>query len=206
MTLKCSTTSALSPSSKPSDSFAQKNNNDTSSRPMYREKNGDEVFTGIALRGEHQRVKLDDPMCVDLENGAGHNMSNREFNTEMCHYDGSPEDLDLMEVVLKDFSDKLDFEDRQDNEFQVKFPFELPHNPRNKLQIRARDEVKVVAQGPSGSPFDERFWVQVVSVTATGMVTGFSKNNLHGLDVHENDKLAFPITNVLGVIRGVNWD
>ena len=52
----------------------------------------------------------------------------------------------------------------------------------------------------------ERFWVHVISVTATGMVTGISCATLNCFDLADGDMLAFSITRILGVKHGEHWN
>lgn len=182
---------------------------------IWRSKKGVNVFTGIA-RDAHEEllIKLDDP-SGPLD-GPGHIMTTEEFFTECYHYDGAPsiaESLPIHDVsdLLQDFQHKpSDFSDRQDDLFDVKYPF-----GRRLPCVRSDDYVKVatlrVVEGDKGSvTVRERFWVQVVSVTATGMVTGIACATLKssgpdGFKIQENDFLAFPLTRCLGVKKGMHW-
>ncbi len=82
-----------------------------------------------------------------------------------------------------------------------------------KLDIRAGDDVRVLVDGtlppgsrfgPPGMAFIERMWVEVVSVTSFGMITGTprvpAKDAMSYLANTDKVKLlSFPITCVIGV-------
>lgn len=82
-----------------------------------------------------------------------------------------------------------------------------------KLDIRARDLVRVLVDGtlppgsrfgPPGMAFIERMWVEVVSVTSFGMITGTprvpAKDAMSYLaNTDKVTLLSFPITCVIGV-------
>lgn len=127
-------------------------------------------------------------------------------------------------VGLLDFRDKpSDFTDSQESEFDAKYP-----HRRGRLQVKAGDCVKVIAAGftlpaelreedPDSplnmaahtshvSPFREKLWVQVISVTVFGMITGISSHELSYCKIRpQAGYLAFPVSAVVGMIRGGNW-
>lgn len=178
---------------------------------MWRKYKGKEIFMGIVHlpRDEDdddaaplKLVKLNDPEG-ELD-GPGHLMDDGEFLTECHHYNPPSErKLDIKENLgLMDFSSKPSaFYDSQEGEFHVKYPFgtRIP-------QVRNGDSVRVVKTGKiHGIPFVERFWVQVLSLTSFGVVTGISMNTLNSMDVKEDDLVAFPITCVVGMKQGQHW-
>ena len=134
---------------------------------------------------------------------------------------------------LVDFSHKPPhFIDKKHAEdvFDIKYPFPdglkpeggriIIQNERDsglprwaKLDIRARDLVRVLVDGtlppgsrfgPPGMAFIERMWVEVVSVTSFGMITGIPrvppKDAMSFLaNTNKVKLLSFPITCVIGV-------
>lgn len=203
---------------------------------LWRARNGKDTFMGIVqlpfydVDADPVFFKLDDPKG-DLE-GPGHEMSTDEFLTECMHYDNFSAGLEftllplmrpnniLAPVKLVDHlalhanggvgvvsfkSKPQDFTDSQDDEFQEKYPD----------AVRAGDTVKIVACGlyesddeeeDGPNPFLERFWVDVISVTSFGMVTGVSCNDLKYCNIsQETGLLAFHKSAVLGVKHGRNW-
>lgn len=192
---------------------------------MWRKKSGTEWFMGIVCYdGGNRLVKLDRP-SGELD-GPGHEMDDGEFMSECFHYDsfvlrhseferqvGLPPKMDGLN--LTDFAGKPQyFTDQEDHRFTVKYPHGVapPANRRRTVgptpQIRNGDRVKVVSVGITvrgGFPYRERFWVQVLSVTATGMVTGYCRNKLNSGIAQEDELIAFPVTRVLGVIHEDRW-
>jgi len=113
---------------------------------------------------------------------------------------------------LQDFSIKpRGYIDQEDDHFTIKYPHGIPPPAYRRLigptpQIRNGDRVKVVSVGTvRGIPYRERFWVQVLSVTATGMVTGYCLNKLNSGIAREDELIAFPVTCVLGVTHEDRW-
>ncbi|CAB9516837.1 expressed unknown protein [Seminavis robusta] len=77
-------------------------------------------------------------------------------------------------------------------------------------QIRAGDLVKVILYDRAhGRSMMARVWIEVISVTATGWITGLSCETLPIFGIKRSfaavDLLAFQTTHVLGVIHGENW-
>jgi hypothetical protein len=78
--------------------------------------------------------------------------------------------------------------------------------------VRAGDSVKVGACGdlmlPSGETkhYREAFWAFVVSVSSLGFVTAVSKSTLHTGVLKEKDLFCFPLTSIIGMTKGENWN
>mmetsp|Transcript_2958 Transcript_2958/g.3513 ORF Transcript_2958/g.3513 Transcript_2958/m.3513 type:complete len:397 (-) Transcript_2958:220-1410(-) len=83
-----------------------------------------------------------------------------------------------------------------------------PYSRNPPPLVRSEDGVLVVADRsmqPLPYPIRERFWVDVVSVTSSGIVTGVSRATLHHFDVKRGDWVYFPIWSVLDVEHGQYW-
>ena len=112
-------------------------------------------------------------------------------------------------------------------DFDVRFPFPdglKPVGGRIKIQnekgprwanfdVRARDDVKVMiagtiqpgsSAGPAGIGFTESMWVDVVSITSFGMISGIPRVPVEAAMSYLANKekanmISFPITCVIGV-------
>ena len=192
----------------------------SSPQAMYRttRPGGDEWFMGIvSYNGSQRLVKLNDP-AGELDS-PGHDMEDLEFLTECFHYGGStyPAEfppLQMDGLFLRDFADKpADYVDSQQDDFDLKYPHGISNTHRRRHvgptpQIRNGDRVRLMAQReifPGMPPARERFWAQVISLTAFGMVTAICCNDLNSIDVRDDDFIAFPVTRIIGVKHGENW-
>lgn len=134
---------------------------------------------------------------------------------------------------LVDFSHKppeyFDMKYAEDK-FDVKYPFPdglKPVGGSIKIQngrdsglprwanfdVRAHDDVRVLVagvlppgspKGPAGMPFTEKMWVDVISITSFGMITGIPRVPVEDAMGYLANKdkaklLSFPITCVVGV-------
>ena len=189
------------------------------SRPLYRRFKGRDTFTGITVVG-NAYTKLHDPTNGNLD-GAGHVMAQLELQSELFHYDRSCILLPIKNLGqdLVDFSDDshksmhewLCNSDTSKDDFDRKYPFSEPSHTSNGLLstplIRRDDEVKVVVFGQTeeGQVYLERFWVRVISHTATGIVTGFACAKCTNVEIDEDDLVSFPGTHVMGQAKGQYW-
>jgi len=91
----------------------------------------------------------------------------------------------------------------------VRYPFhdrslvQPPYDSCPPALVRAGDRCYVVADKEGRRK--ERFYVKVVSVTVSGIVTGTVENNLRGYDLKYGDWVHFFVWNVLDVEHGKNW-
>lgn len=189
---------------------------------LYRKFQGREMFMGIML---HQNdpstfVKLNDYNFIPdnwqtLEDMRehGHVMSDDEFYFESSHYDGfggNPDEI-YKKVPFFDFSTiPPGHPDSCDADVNHKYPlwgkFWGPGGAPPK--VRAGDSVRVWAYVEvPGLPFPirEKFWVDVICVTTTGLVSGASMANLNWFDCKVGDTVQFPLTSVMSVKHGENW-
>lgn len=186
--------------------------------PMPLLTNGN-IRTGILLLNEERTFfKLNRPTDSDPSDG-GHEMEELEVISECCHYTmlsrSNPLLADFKRLLKKRISlisfdhddgddDDDDFDSRETS-IDVRFPGRYVANPR-PLLVRSKDSVRVVAWGQCGYlPFVERFWIRVLSVTSTGIVTGVCVNDLALVNLKRGDFLAFPISSIFGVIHGPSW-
>lgn len=164
-------------------------------------------------------IKLDDP--AGPLDGLSHEMSDAEFLSECFHYGGSSYSssgfpaIKTKGLFLRDFADKpADFIDTQEDSFDLKYPHGISNAHRRRFvgptpQIRHGDQVRLMAERQvlpgMLPPAGERFWAQVISVTAFGMVTAICCSDLNWIDVQDDDWIAFPVTRIVGMQRGELW-
>ena len=139
------------------------------------------------------------------------------------------------DISFVDFANKpANFGDSEEDQFDVKFPFGGDDGGANmhtndtttpQIRIKVQDSVKVVAvRRTSGANKQRqaimmaRFWVDVVSISDEGMITGTTSAhlphfNFQGMDpddslgarVGNNELLVLRSTQVLGVVHGKQW-
>lgn len=166
---------------------------------LWRDRNGVDVFTGIVVpnRESNDFFKLHD--ARGSLSGPSHKMHHIEVLSEFQHYDDSNVNFSKECTAVSIGVDMLPDSEESD--------FDVTAGGNVKLDIRSMDKVKIAVTGEHlGCPAVERFWVDVLSVTPFGMVTGVPCSTLHASNIGpEEGPIHFKVDSVIGAKRGCNW-